>query len=348
MAEAIAVDDAYIAGYAAAVLEHEFNVPGAVLQVQQGIVIVTADSLGNVDQKKVIATLEKIPGVVRAEIQEGTLPPVPPVPLQAAVQKEVPKPESKFLPRGLLVAPFHADPRWPHFSLASRHPSYGQEPSHTGSANFGETFALYRNAAPFAGQWEIAVQAGVFSIFNMNGGSNDLVNADYTVGLLSSYRTGPLSGFIRLHHQSSHLGDEFILNSQIPVNRVNVSYEEVDLKISYELTSWFRIYGGGGVIFHGEPQSIKGGTGQGGAELTSPWTFWDGKIRPVAYTDFQAKEGNNWKVGSSVMTGLQFENALIGDRKVQVLAEYFAGPSPNGQFYGQNIEWYGVGVHLYY
>jgi len=346
---AIAADDSYIAGYAAAVLEHEFNVPGAILQVQKGVVVVTAESLGNVDRQKVIATLEKIPGVVRAEVQEGaTVPTVPPVPSQPAVQKEIPKVESKFLPRGLLVAPFHADPRWPHFSVASRHLSYGQEPSHTGSANFGETFALYRNAAPFAGQWEIALQAGVFSIFNMNAGSNDLVNADYTVGLLSSYRAGPLSGFIRFHHQSSHLGDEFILNSQIPVNRVNVSYEDVDLKISYELTSWFRIYGGGGVILHGEPQNLQGGTGQGGAELTSPWTLWDGKVRPVAYTDFQAKEGNNWKVGSSVMTGLQFENALIGDRKVQVLAEYFAGPSPNGQFYAQNTEWYGIGVHLYY
>src|SRR5580765_3125697 len=149
--ETIAVDDAYIAGYAGAVLEHEFNVSGAILQVQKGVVIVTADSLGNVDKKKVIATLEKIPGVVRAEIQEGTtLPPVLPIPSEAAVQKELPKSESTFLPRGLLVAPFHADPRWPHFSIASRHLLYGPEPSHTGSANFGETFALYRNAAPFA------------------------------------------------------------------------------------------------------------------------------------------------------------------------------------------------------
>jgi hypothetical protein len=347
--ETIAVDDAYIAGYAGAVLEHEFNVSGAILQVQKGVVIVTADSLGNVDKKKVIATLEKIPGVVRAEIQEGTtLPPVLPVPSEAAVQKELPKPESTFLPRGLLVAPFHADPRWPHFSIASRHLLYGPEPSHTGSATFGETFALYRNAAPFAGQWEVALQAGVFSIFNMNAASTDLINADYTVGLLSSYRTGALSGFIRLHHQSSHLGDEFILNSQTPINRVGVSYEDVDLKISYELTSWLRIYGGGGVILHAEPENLQGGTGEGGAELTSPWTLWDGKVRPVAYADFQAKEGNNWKVGSSVMTGLQFENALIGDRKVQILGEYFAGPSPNGQFYTQNTEWYGIGVHLYF
>jgi hypothetical protein len=96
-------------------------------------------------------------------------------------------------------------------------------------------------AAPLDGQWEIALQAGVFSIFNMNAVSSDLVNADYTVGLLTSYRTGPFSGFLRLHHQSSHLGDEFILNSETPINRINVSFEEVDVKIAYELASWFRI-----------------------------------------------------------------------------------------------------------
>ena len=348
---AVAADDSYIAGYAAAVLEHEFNVPRAIVQVHEGVVILTADSLGKVDRQKVIAALEKVPGVVRAEILEGTTSSaVPVVPPQTAVQQELPKSESKFLPHGLLVAPFHADPRWPHFSMASRQVSLGQEPTNTGSANFGETFALYRNAAPLDGQWEIALQAGVFSIFNMNAasGSKDLVNADYTVGLLTSYRTGPFSGFLRLHHQSSHLGDEFILNSQTPVNRVNVSFEEVDLKLSYELASWLRIYGGGGMLVGRDPSYLSRGTSQVGTELTSPWTLWDGKVRPVAYADFQANERSNWKVASSVMAGLQFENARIGDRKLQVLAEYFGGPSPNGQFYAQNTEWFGLGVHLYY
>ena len=344
----IAADDSYIAGYAAAVLEHEFNVPGAILQVQEGVVLVTADSLGKVDRQKVIAALEKIPGVVRAEVREGLPPSAVPAAPPQAIQQEVPKPESNFLPRGLLVAPFHADPRWPHFSVASRRLSVGQEPSDTGSANFGETFALYRNAAPLEGQWELALQAGVFSIFNMNAASTDLVNADYTVGLLTSYRTGPFSGFLRLHHQSSHLGDEFILNSPTPINRINVSFEEVDLKIAYELASWFRIYGGGGLLVGRDPKDMPRGTSQVGVELTSPWTFWDGKVRPVAYTDVQANARSNWRVGSAVMAGLQFESARIGDRKVQVLAEYFAGPSPNGQFFLQNTEWFGVGVHLYY
>ena len=344
---AIAVDDAYIAGYATAVLQHEFDAAKASLHVQGGVVIVDAESLGTVDRTKVTTALKSIPGVVRVEIREGeahTDVREPP-----PIQQEPTKPESKFLPRGLLIAPFHADPRWPHFSMASRQVTLGQ-PSNTGSANFGETFALFRNAAPWDGQWEIALQAGVFSIFNMSApsGSKDLVNADYTVGLLTSYRSGPFSGFLRLHHQSSHLGDEFILNSQTPINRINLTFEELDLKLSYELASWFRIYGGGGMLVDRDPSYVKRGTSQVGAELTSPWTVWGGKVRPVAYGDFQANARSNWRVASSVMAGLQFENARIGDRRLQVLAEYFSGPSPNGQFHTHNTEWFGLGIHLYY
>ena len=348
---ASAADDSYIAGYAAAVLQHEFNVPGAVLQVREGVVIVTADSLGTADRQKVLTALKKIPGVARAEVREGVAPSAAPAnPPQTGIRQALRTPGSEFMPRDLLVVPFHADPRWPHFSMASRHISSGQEPGTTGSANFGETFALYRNAAPGDGQWELALQAGVFSVFNMNApsGSKDLVNADYTVGVLTGYLTGPFSGFFRLYHQSSHLGDEFILNSRTPVNRINLSFEELDLKVAYEPTSWFRIYGGGGLLVGRDPNDLPRGTSQWGAELTSPRTFWGGKIRPVAYADLQANARSYWRVASSVMAGLQFEDARIGDRKLQVLGEYFSGPSPNGQFYTHNTEWIGLGIHLYY
>ncbi len=348
VSETIAVDDVYIAGYAAAILRHEFEATKASLHVQGGVVMVKAESLGTVDRTKVKTALEAIPGVVRVEIQEGeayteVLEPVP-------IPQELAKPESKFLPHGLLVAPFHADPRWPHFSIASRKVTSGTEPEHTGSANFGETFAIYRNSAPFEGQWEIALQAGVFSVFNMNApsGSKDLVNADYFAGLLASYRTGAFSGFLRVHHQSSHLGDEFILNSQPQVNRVNLSFEEIDMKLSYELFAWLRVYGGVGTLVDTDPKGLKPGTSEWGTELSSPWTLWGGKIRPVAYADFQANARSDWRVATSAMAGLQFENARIGDRKLQLLVEYFAGPSPNGQFYTQNSSWIGLGLHLYY
>ncbi|MEO8327036.1 MAG: DUF1207 domain-containing protein [Nitrospirota bacterium] len=347
MTNAMAVEDSYIAGYAAAVLQHEFNATNASLIVKDGVVTVYADSLATLDRTKVQTALENIPGVQRVEILEGVAAEeIPKTVPSDAITQTIPKPESKFLPKGLLFAPLHADPRWPQFSVAYRHISEGSEPSKTGSANFGETFAIYRDAAPFDGQWEIAFQGGLFSEFNLGASSKDLVNADYTAGLLASYRTGSLSGFLRVHHQSSHLGDEFILNNQ--PNRINLSYEEIDLKLSYELFDWFRVYGGGGILVDRDPKTLGRGTSQFGTELTSPWTLLSGKIRPVAYADFQVNERSNWTLNRSVMAGLQFENARIGDRKLQLLMEYYKGASPNGQFYSQQTQWIGIGLHLYY
>lgn len=66
--------------------------------------------------------------------------------------------ESRFLPRRLLFAPLHADPRWPHFSAAYR----GYRTNDLTAAfagTFGETFSLYRNRAPLRGQWDLVLQA---------------------------------------------------------------------------------------------------------------------------------------------------------------------------------------------
>jgi hypothetical protein len=108
------------------------------------------------------------------------------------------------------------------------------------------------------------------------------------------------------------------------------------------------VYGGGGYLVGRDPNTLGRGTSQFGVELTSPWTLLGGKIRPVAYGDFQANERTDWTITRSLMGGLQLENARIGDRKIQILAEYVKGPSPNGQFFTENIEWIGVGLHLYY
>lgn len=346
--ETLAADDSYIAGYAAAVLRHEFNAANVSMVVQDGVVTVYAASLGTLDRTKVQTALEDIPGVIRVEILEGTAAadlPQPPPP--EAITQEIPEPGPKFLPNGLLFDPFHADPRWPHFSVAYRRLAGGDpEPESTGSANFGETFAIYRDAAPLDGQWEVAFQGAVFSVFDLDASSRDLINADYMAGLITSYRTGPFSAFLRLYHISGHLGDEFILNTQ--PDRINFTYEELDLKISYEFFHWLRVYGGGGYLVGRSPNSMGRGTSQWGIELTSPWALVGGTIRPVAYGDFQANGRADWSITRSLMGGLQFENARIGNRKLQVLVEYVKGPSPNGQFFSDNIEWVGIGLHLYY
>ncbi|MGC3974453.1 MAG: DUF1207 domain-containing protein [Nitrospira sp.] len=148
------------------------------------------------------------------------------------MQATTPTAESKFLPRGLLVDPFHADLRWPHFGASYRSLSSGGREF---ASAFGESFAVYRDAAPFQGEWELGIQAGVFGVFDTEKRSIDLINADYTFGIVASYRADKLSGFVRIRHQSSHLGDEFLLNNPSAVVRINLSYEEIDLKVSCDL-----------------------------------------------------------------------------------------------------------------
>ena len=63
--------DSYIASYAPTVRRHEFKAVGGSLEVQEGVVIVDAESLGPVDRTKVMTVLESIPTVVRVEFREG-------------------------------------------------------------------------------------------------------------------------------------------------------------------------------------------------------------------------------------------------------------------------------------
>lgn len=339
------VTDEYILGFSTSVLHHEFNVIDTYLQVRNGVIWVKGSGLEGVDQeklKRVLGGIEGVKQVVISETEEAIDPARPEGVGEANSLDGV----KGFLPRGLLFAPFHADPRWPHFSAAYR----GYRTNDLTAAfagTFGETFSLYRNRAPLSGQWELVLQAGVFSLFDLSATSLDLVNADYNVGLLTAYRSGKFSGFLRLHHQSSHLGDEFILANQ-RVQRINLSYEEVDVKLAYDISNGIRGYAGGGYLVHRDPSTVEPFSTQWGIELTSPVTFLSGAITPICYADFQSNERSQWAIAQSIMAGVRFENARIGNRQLQLLAQYFAGPSPDGQFYRHHSHWFGVGLHFYF
>lgn len=344
-AQAAPPDDSYIAGYATALLRQEIGLTGGTVEVRDGLVTVVADHVRGAQRDRMTTSLLTIPGVRQVEIKEtGELPSVAMTP---SVRREIPPPATHFFPLGQLFAPLHADPRWPHFSATYRRYIDAPEFTNVFAPTFGESIALYRNSAPFEGQWELAVQGGVFAIFDIDTRSKDLINADYLVALLSSYRSGDFSAFVRVAHTSSHLGDEYLLRSAVnQVNRINLSLESVDVKLSYDLWDMFRIYGGGGYLVRTDPVTIKPGTAQFGLEFYSPRAY--GSVRPVAYSDFQSFEESNWNMDVSARAGLQFENVRIGDRYVQFLLEYFNGHSPNGQFFVQRIESIGLGIHLYF
>jgi hypothetical protein len=106
------------------------------------------------------------------------------------------------------------------------------------------------------------------------------------------------------------------------------------------------VYGGGRGLFDQEPSTLKTWATQAGGEFRSPWTFWGGRIRPVAALDVQNHQENAWRTDLSGRAGIQFESLQVVGRNLQVLVHYFNGYSPDGQFYKQKIEYIGLGVHL--
>jgi hypothetical protein len=340
-----APDDPYLAGYAGAVLEREFKVNPRAVTVAQGVLTIDAAALDPATRDRIIATLTTLPGVVRVDVRSPAAPP-------AGVGPETTPLATAALPTGLLPSgqlfqPLLADPRWPHFSAAYRYYLNSHDDfENVAAVSFGETIPLIRGNGLADSQWETGIQAGVFSVFELDAPSKDLINADYFAALYGVWRRGPFSTLGRVFHQSSHLGDEFLLRTR--VNRVNLSYEGLDLKLSYDLPYGFRIYGGGGWLFDQDPSDLKPWTTQGGVEFRSPWTVAAKYLRPVAAVDLQSKQENNWNVDVSVRAGIQFENVRVLERNLQLLFEYFNGNSPDGQFYTKRVEYLGLGAHFHF
>ena len=363
---AVPIDDAYMAGYAAAVLEREFRVTAPSLVVRDGVMTLPASELGGADQGAVTAALSRIRGVRRVIVltapasmtaTTGASAPAAtgttttpaaaaPAPARSTGQAYPPvegTPTFEVLPAGLLFRPLIADPRWPAFGTVGRHYLDDSKWESIAAVELGDMMPLVRGRIGETWQWEAGVHAGLWALFDMDSDSANLTNLDYIVGGFGSVRQGPWSGIARVFHRSTHLGDEEIIHHH--TNRINFSYEGMDARISYEPWVWMRLYGGGGYILRVEPSNYAPWKVHSGLELRSRWTM-PGRLRPIFGADFQFLEEHDWQAQISLRGGLELESLAVLGRKVQLLIEYFNGHSVDGQFYTREVEYLGVGVRF--
>lgn len=331
--------DAFLAGYVTATLEHELDFPVALRGVRDGVVSLERRFIPQGRRAAVSARLGAIRGVREVRwVGDDTEPPDVALAPPSSVQ---------VLPSRPLFEPILAGPRWPHFSAAYH--GYRGEPGlqKVGTVSLGGALPLIQGEFASDAQWGVALHGAVFSIFDLDADSLDLVNSDFWVGVPVTWRFEEFSAFVRIYHQSSHLGDEFLLRNR--VDRVNLSYEAIDSLVSYEPRDWLRVYGGAGLLLHREPGDLERESLQAGIELTSPRAFAGGTLRPVAALDVQSRQEFDWRSDYSIRAGVQVENPLaFGGRRLQLLGEYFSGHSPNGQFFERKVEYLGFGVHLHY
>jgi hypothetical protein len=334
--------DAWLEGYAAAVLERDLGLTVPSLRASNGVLTISASDLSPAMRPRVLSALGTIRGVTRVEIVEGPTPPRPAEP--ATAPPVLSEWQTGLLPGGTLFRPLIADPRWPHFAASYQRYRHDRQLADVAAVSFGESLTLYRDRT--AGVWwETGIQAGVFAVFDLDAESKDLVNADYFVGVPLSARLDDWSAMLRLFHQSSHLGDEFLL--RVHPQRVNLSYESLDLKVSREVGDVLRLYAGGGYLFDQEPSTIDPWSIQYGAELISPWPDRSAGWRPIAAVDLQHREENDWSVDLSARVGVELDGVLAS-RSLQILLEYFRGRSSNGQFYTDKVEYFGIGAHFHF
>jgi len=252
--------------------------------------------------------------------------------------------EAEAFPTGDLFRPLIADPKQAQFFVAiNRFRSSGVRYT-MASVGFGETFGMYRFFGVQEGDGlQLSVEGALFAQFNMDTPSYDLINADYTIGIPVTYRYGDNSVRFRIYHQSSHLGDELLL-SRNPPERVNLSYEAIELIYSREWRGW-RVYGGGEYLVHKEPDDLKPMSAHWGIEYIGVKPLvWNG--RPIGGVDMKSFEEHNWAIDTSIKAGLEFGHPNPGQRRLRLMAQWDKGFDPHGQFYNNKVEYYGMGVSL--
>ena len=264
------------------------------------------------------------------------------------------------LPQGDIFCPLIADPKETRSFVAyQRGKSTDQQTSRPegdsvtlapfdtdiGAIGVGDAIGLARWSGSRPGDGvQLSLAAGVFAQFDLASSSFDLINADYVIGLPLTFRNSGFSGRLRIYHQSSHLGDEFLLSAA--PERINLSFESAELILS-QAFGGLRVYGGGEYFFNRDPAELDPLLAHAGAELR---LGVNGRRSVVAAVDLKSSEEQEWKPSWSGRAGFEIgwgRDPEHPPRVLRLLGEFYRGPSPYGQFYREHIRYWGLGLHLF-
>ena len=259
---------------------------------------------------------------------------------------------SNWFPRGDVFCSLLADPKADgSFASYVRGTSSSAFGTDLASVGIGDRLGLWRWNGPTLGDGiQVGVGGNIYTQFDLDTPSYDLINADYLIGLPITLRFGRVSARVRLYHQSSHLGDEFVLRPG--TQRENFAFQSSEGILSLDLGP-LRTYAGGEYLFSRTPGNRVSRLAHGGVELRGGSGLVPSghlaRVRLVAGLDVKSADELDWDVAWSARAGFEVgrsPGAEHGSRRWSLLGEYYDGPSPYGQFFRDQVTYYGVGLHL--
>jgi hypothetical protein len=164
-----------------------------------------------------------------------------------------------------------------------------------------------------------------------------------------TWRRERLSARVRVYHQSSHLGDEYLLQNP-GVRRVDVSFEELEGIAAIDIARGRgRAYVGAGLLLRRHP-AMERGKLLGGIEWrgrSHDWSIVSNRFetRLVAGVEVKLLQELDWRPGVRTVFGVELSHER-GSRAVGILAEYSHGSFPYGQFLHETVDQVGLGIHL--
>lgn len=198
--------------------------------------------------------------------------------------------------------------------------------------SIGDQFQLYQFKSVKYGQLYFGMEACVWAIFEARAKSLSLINADYYVAFPFTYFNEEFAARLRVYHQSSHLGDEYLLENDI--KRLNPSMEVVDLAVSYDFYPNLTAFLGYGYVFRSDDSyKVKPNFVYYGFNYFLDYfkiCIFKGEATPYVAAFFQNSENNNWGLDTSVALGYQW-NKPYG-HKLRAFIEAHDGYEPEGQF----------------
>jgi uncharacterized protein DUF1207 len=236
-------------------------------------------------------------------------------------------------PDGDLFRPLLADPKEPRSGFDVRagrpqdqHDSSGQHAQYTAGVAAGGSVGIWARKTSECQGLQVTLIGGVFSQFDLDAPSVDLMNSDFIVGGQLSARTRHLSSRIRAVHQSSHLGEDTQRAPAIP--NPNFGFDVVDGLLSFESERW-RAYGGAGYLWFMNDEGSSAVIHAGG-EFRARKRIINGLVQPLAGIDVSSLQSRSWGLTTSASGGAEWTSPA-GTRRMRLLLVLTTGYVPFGQ-----------------